>query len=111
MKTEAFSQLDKSSMEDYANFIENLMQSLKMKLSKRQLYVALLSILMITRTATGKQQTRQFWTVPFSKGKTRIAIAIASTIRYRYKNIQKLFVVFPTETLKKQDEHTYQKLA
>ena len=98
-------------MEDYAQFIDNLMTSLKMKLSKRQLYVTLLSILNITRTAAGKRQTRQFWTVPFSKGKTRIAIAIASTIRYKYKNIQKLFVVFPTATLKKQDEHAYQKLA
>lgn len=110
MKYEVFSLVDHNCMEDYAKFIDDLMQPLKMKLSKRQLYVALLSILMITRTATTKQQRKQFWTVPFAKGKTRIAIAIATTIKYKCSSIEKLFVVFPNETLKKQDEHAYQQL-
>jgi len=57
-----------------------------------------------------RQAKKQFWTVPFSKGKSRMFVAIAGAIKLKKQAIKDVIVVFPTEALKNQDKVAWDQL-
>ena len=50
---------------------------------------------------------KQFWVVPFSKGKTRMFCGIIAGITYRDPKVTDVVVLFPMKALKDQDAPAY----